>query len=377
MQIEKKRLSYEQFIELQTELKKNGLNAKVAYLAKKLFEDFPYKENSITLLTQTNGEKEISSNELNTLKKALKDKVTETISWHPFWKILSAVYNFFSGGVSSPHLLLRALPSDQLKELVIQLRKDEKNLEKLKIISEDLSRNFSPLELSVYTDLYPAKQQSLRHHYAEVIESILAGNTPLHIAVTQNCLPITEALINQGVDINAKETHGWTPLHGACGKGYIEIAKLLLSKNVNIEPKDLNEQTPLHLACGYGHTEVVQLLLDHKANIEAKGGPNENTPLHIACYQGHEETSKELLSRDANIEAKNAKGNTPLHLACYQGNKETVELLLQHEANVTATNSDEKTPLDCAQALHNPSKKDAIIKLLQKKLDSLIAKKIN
>ena len=66
-----------------------------------------------------------------------------------------------------------------------------------------------------------------------------------------------------------------------------------------------------------------------------------------------------------------------MHIACYQGNKETVELLLQHKANVTATNSDEKTPLDCAQALHNPSKKDAIIKLLQKKLDSLIAKKIN
>src|SRR3990167_5611223 len=183
MQIEQKRLSYEQFIELQTELKKNGLNAKVAYLAKKLFEDFPYKENSITLLTQTNGEKEISSNELNTLKKALKDKVTETISWHPFWKILSAVYNFFSGGVSSPHLLLRALPSDQLKELVIQLRKDEKNLEKLKIISEDLSRNFSPLVLEAYKKLCLLNQEglpqsSLASFYANAITFISDKVTP-------------------------------------------------------------------------------------------------------------------------------------------------------------------------------------------------------
>src|SRR3989338_5960643 len=179
-----------QIAELKTKLEKPGLDAKVVDLAKKLFASPDF------------------ATEHEYLVKAIENKVKETISWHPFWKILSAVYNFFSGGVSSPHLLLRALPSDQLKELVIQLRKDEKNLEKLKNISEDLSRNFSPLELSVYTDLYPAKQQSLRHHYAEVIESILAGNTPLHIAVTQNCLPITEALINQGVDINAKETHG-------------------------------------------------------------------------------------------------------------------------------------------------------------------------
>ena len=211
-----------QIAELKTKLEKPGLDAKVVDLAKKLFASPDF------------------ATEHEYLVKAIENKVKETISWHPFWKILSAVYNFFSGGVSSPHLLLRALPSDQLKELVIQLRKDEKNLEKLKIISEDLSRNFSPLVLEAYKKLCLLNQEglpqsSLASFYANAITFISDKVTPLHILAEEKSLPndlktLTKALIEEGSFINSTDNNGRTPLQLAFLSKNTEIEELLLNK---------------------------------------------------------------------------------------------------------------------------------------------------
>jgi len=85
-------------------------------------------------------------------------------------------------------------------------------------------------------------------------------------------MPATEtadavALVDQGVDLHAKDSDGYTPLHDACVEGNAEVVKALLEKGADIHAKDNGECTPMHWACWNGHAEVVKVLLEKGANV--------------------------------------------------------------------------------------------------------------
>ena len=52
-------------------------------------------------------------------------------------------------------------------------------------------------------------------------------------ACQKNDLHTVKFLIDNGIDVNKIEVHGWTPLHLACLKGHLEMAKLLLKRKAN------------------------------------------------------------------------------------------------------------------------------------------------
>jgi uncharacterized protein len=91
------------------------------------------------------------------------------------------------------------------------------------------------------------------------------------------------ALLNQGVDINAKDSYGWTALIYASAKGDASIVKALLEKNADVNAKTPENHTALHAAAGYGHKSVVKLLLEKGADINAeqKSGA---TPCLLLCF---------------------------------------------------------------------------------------------
>ncbi|TQE04005.1 hypothetical protein C1H46_010376 [Malus baccata] len=56
--------------------------------------------------------------------------------------------------------------------------------------------------------------------------------------------------------INGRDLHGWTAIHKACFKGKIEVIRTLLENGVDMNAKDEDGYIALHCAAESGHAEV-------------------------------------------------------------------------------------------------------------------------
>src|SRR5574343_425992 len=118
----------------------------------------------------------------------------------------------------------------------------------------------------------------------------------------------------------------------------------LLQNGANIEAKDSVGLSPLMIASYNGHTECVRVLLGAGANIEAKANEG-NTALIVAAFTCHK-CVRTLIEAGANIEAKNDGGTTPLIAASVLGHYKCVETLLKAGANPFAKTNSGKTVYD-------------------------------
>ena len=98
-----------------------------------------------------------------------------------------------------------------------------------------------------------------------------------------------QALLERGVNANAKTSHGWTPLHKACWRRRLAVIKLLIEKGADVNVKAKNGETPLHEACLDGSLDVVKILIENGADPNSKDVQNGETPLHWASERNHPE----------------------------------------------------------------------------------------
>jgi hypothetical protein len=168
------------------------------------------------------------------------------------------------------------------------------------------------------------------------LKNISFKNVRLINASYNGDLEKVRRLLENGANIEAKDSGGMTPLYIASINGHANIVKLLLEKGTNIEAKEEGGNTPLHLACKYGHANIVKMLLRAGTSIEAKSKSGE-TSLHLACEKGHEAIVKVLLAKGADPSVPNDKGKTPLQVAQQRYKHDCVQaiesfLQRQHEA---------------------------------------------
>lgn len=75
-----------------------------------------------------------------------------------------------------------------------------------------------------------------------------------------------KALLEKGVDANAKWRYDTTALFFAADRGHTEVVKVLLEHGAKVNVKDTYYgMTPLNRAAGKGHVAVVKMLLDKGA----------------------------------------------------------------------------------------------------------------
>jgi ankyrin repeat protein len=75
------------------------------------------------------------------------------------------------------------------------------------------------------------------------------------------------ALLDQGVDVNAKDKGGRTPLILAAWKQETEVMNLLLERGADVNAKDKDGGTPLMWSALHVNTDMVRLVLDHGADV--------------------------------------------------------------------------------------------------------------
>jgi len=172
----------------------------------------------------------------------------------------------------------------------------------------------------------------------------------IHDAVDNGNIEAVKQHLAAGVDVNVKATGGgWTPLHYATVNDRKEITELLIDEGANVNAKDNDGDTALHIASGKGHKEIAELLIAKGADVSAKDEDIGATPLHLAAQEGRMKVAKLLITNGADVNAKNKYGGTPLHLGGGMGkDKEFVELLIAKGADVNVKDKFGNTPLDFA-----------------------------
>jgi len=117
-----------------------------------------------------------------------------------------------------------------------------------------------------------------------------ASNTPLHLAATEGHFKCCKALLENGAEVDARNSNMWTPLDCAAAKGHAKVADILLEFDSPIDPTDKTKTTPLHLAAREGYPEVVSLLLSKGADITLTDHSGRNC-LDLSVDNGRKESA--------------------------------------------------------------------------------------
>ena len=135
--------------------------------------------------------------------------------------------------------------------------------------------------------------------YSDYSQSVPRQITGLHLAAYFGLKEAMITLLENGHNLNSKDSYGRTPLSWAAENGHEAVVKLLLEKGAELETKDKDYgQTPLSYAASRGHEALVKLLLEKGAELKTKSN-NGQTPLSYAAENGHEAVVKLLLEKGA------------------------------------------------------------------------------
>ena len=175
------------------------------------------------------------------------------------------------------------------------------------------------------------------------------SETPLHRAAAGDDVATIEALLSEGVEIDARDGTGATALLVATHGNRIEAARALIEAGADVNAKDNIHDSPYLYAGARGHLEILKLTLAHGADLKSTnryGG----TALIPACHHGHVETVRELLKTAIDVDHVNRLGWTALLETVILGDGgptyvEITRLLLGGKANPNIADTQGVTPL--------------------------------
>jgi ankyrin repeat protein len=143
-----------------------------------------------------------------------------------------------------------------------------------------------------------------------------------HGAVVTRDVDGLRSLLNDGVNINAKDEDGKTPLDYANN----EVAKILINHGAKTSDELKADERKLVDAARDGDIQKVKsyLAIGIDVNTIDEDG---HTPLH---WKVNNEVVKLLIAKGANVNAISKHGRTPLDFAIMRGQEEAVETLRKH-----------------------------------------------
>jgi len=161
-------------------------------------------------------------------------------------------------------------------------------------------------------------------------------------------------LLEQGADVNKKDSLGRTPLHWAASRKHHKIVDALIKHGADpsitddsgARPTGVVPEPELILAINDGNVDRVKELLESGAN------PNETgeegiPPLFIVAkkYDIDPLIASLLIEHGADLDSTLKYSHSPLHLAANINNAEVVKLLINAGADINSYGENRETPL--------------------------------
>ena len=161
------------------------------------------------------------------------------------------------------------------------------------------------------------------------------GRTSVHDDTIRGQEKLTEFLLANSADVNAKDTRGANALQGVAFTGDVDMARVLIKRGIEIDNQGgFRNQTALHTAAGNGHKNIVKLLIANDANMNAID-ENGWTALRHASNDSHVELMKMLIDGGADINPmKGRNAWSPLSWAAEIGAHDHVKLIIAKGAGV-------------------------------------------
>ncbi|KAL1753665.1 ankyrin repeat-containing domain protein, partial [Schizophyllum commune] len=184
------------------------------------------------------------------------------------------------------------------------------------------------------------------------------GRTPLHLAAEHGNLEVLHLILaRKGADVHVIDNYKRTLLHLLCGclstsrKDGNYAMELLLENGVDVDARDLNGETCLHYAAkSAAITLIFQLLrLGANANVVDKEGRNPMHALAESCrpdpWENLRICAESLVAHGAVIEGRDNQLRTPLHYATCR-DISVARYLIEQGADVFARDSSGGMALD-------------------------------
>jgi uncharacterized protein len=219
----------------------------------------------------------------------------------------------------------------------------------------------------------------------EVYNGDFSGwETALHRAAAQGFYDMSEALLDAGADINARDMDEQTPLIVAVETNHPVTVRLLLDRGADVSIEDINGNTAESIA--KNNPRLVKILNMLRSHAPRRGDVNESIFKHLsgnemdarrkeynkrmdwftAVSWCNVERVRELISQGQDVnefyeaDEMGAMGSTALHTAAGRGFHSIVEMLLDAGADIDTLDMQEQTPLFWAVDGNQP----ATVKLL-------------
>jgi ankyrin repeat protein len=87
------------------------------------------------------------------------------------------------------------------------------------------------------------------------------GKYPIHYAVEKENIELIKVLIDQGADINSKDSVGYSPFHYSVMSKKLSLVNYLLQKGANKYALNNRNEFPIDIAYNIGHEQIVSFLL--------------------------------------------------------------------------------------------------------------------
>lgn len=181
----------------------------------------------------------------------------------------------------------------------------------------------------------PVKKRNVRYD----TDPYSGGLFGLHIGVFFDLVYVVEALLEEGMSVDARDALEETPLSWAARLDRLTSANTLLFHGANANAVSVHGWRPLHHAVSHGFEKggMVELLLDNGAEVDGRSGTRTIvegealllTPLHVACSQVRKDSAEKLLERGADLLSRDCNGETALSIAVYRADAGLVEILLR------------------------------------------------
>ena len=140
-------------------------------------------------------------------------------------------------------------------------------------------------------------------------------------------------LLQEGHDVNAKDTNGWSSLHVAADTEHENIIQLLLEKGADIEAKARDGITALHRAAVAGRENSVRMLLEKGSDPVYDAMSYFSMFRNVAC-RGHWKIVQLLLLHVGDVKRKDHCAVTALSEAAKAGLEGVVKKILEGYADL-------------------------------------------
>ncbi|KAK3583377.1 hypothetical protein CHS0354_040339 [Potamilus streckersoni] len=224
------------------------------------------------------------------------------------------------------------------------------------------------LHIAARNDNLPLLKYLIENNPSLTLQNDKNGWTAIHYAAARGSAPVIEALIQAGLDLNARTSYGAHVLHIAAMHDNLSIVKYLIENDPSLPlQNDKNGWTAIQYAAAGGSAPVIEALIQAGLDLNTKTNDN-NHVLHIVAHHDNLSIIKHLIENNPSLPLQNDKnGWTAIHYAAAGGSAPVIEALIQAGLDLNARTNDNKNVLHIAAHHDNLS----IIKYLMENNPSL------